>query len=139
MHESQKKVIIDKLTFIINGMPDQLSFHDLQESKSFKGKKGGIILVGDGYVEFNNLCDMFQAEKDWKDKFSREYIEEELVTPLLRSALFNSDTGYLLHELEAIVSKCDSYVEEQTAFLPIDGIYMQIDQLELGKIKRKVS
>jgi hypothetical protein len=77
---------------------------------------------------------MFQAEKDWKDKFSREYIEENVVTPLLNSALFNSDTGYLQHELEAIVSNCDNYAEEHTAFLPIDGIFMHIDQLVLGKI-----
>jgi hypothetical protein len=134
MREPQKKVIIDKLTFIINGMPDLSSFHELLGPKSFiPGKKGGLRLVGDGYVEFNNLCDMFQAEKDWKDKFSHEYIEEEVVTPLLNSALFNSDTGYLQHELEAIVSKCDNYAEEHTAFLPIEGISMHIDQLVLGK------
>lgn len=134
MLESKKKCIMNKLTLIINGMSDQLSYHDLPEPKLIKGIKGGIILVGDGYVEFNTLCDMFQAEKDWKDKFSREYIEEVVVTPLLSSALLNSDTGNLQHELEAIISKCDNYAEKHTAYLPIDGISMHIDQLVLGKI-----
>jgi hypothetical protein len=56
MHKSKKKAIIEKLTFIINRMPDLLSFHELPGSKLFiPGKKGGIRLVGDGYVEFNNL------------------------------------------------------------------------------------
>ena len=135
MDEQKKQAIIDKLTFIINSMPDDSAYLAAPPPKIDQVVEDGILfLAGESYVAFDKLCDMLQSEKGWREKFSREYLEEEVIFPLLNSALISSDRMQLYHDLDAIVSECDSYAEEHTAYIPIDGINMGVDQLTLGKI-----
>src|SRR6266581_7077628 len=123
MDEQKKQDIIDKLTSIINTMPDVSAFIAAPPPKRDQSVEDGFIfLVGDGYTTFDRLCDMLQGEKGWREKFSGEYLEEEVIFPLLNSALIGNNRMQLHHDLDAIVSKCDSYAEEHTAYIPIAGI-----------------
>src|SRR5438876_10343057 len=107
MHKQKKQAIIDKLTFIINTMPDVSAFIAAPPPKRQQVvEDGAIFLVGDGYATFDKLCNMLQGEKDWRGKFSCEYLEEEVIFPLLNSALIGSNGMQLHHDLDAVFSKC---------------------------------
>jgi hypothetical protein len=134
MDEQKQQAVIDKLTFI-NSMPDHSAYLAAPPPRIEQVVEDGILfLAGDSYVAFGGLCHMLQLEKGWREKFSREYLEEEVIFPLLNNALINSDRMQLHHDLDAIVSACDRYAEEHTAYIPIDGINMGVHQLTLGKI-----
>jgi len=116
MDEQKKQAVIDKLTFIINSMPDHSAYLAAPPPRIEQVVEDGILfLAGDSYVAFGGLCHMLQLEKGWREKFSREYLEEEVIFPLLNNALINSDRMQLHHDLDAIVSACDRYAEEHTA------------------------
>jgi hypothetical protein len=134
MDEQKKQAVSDKLTFIIYSMPDHSAYLAAPPPRIEQVIEDGILfLAGDSYVAFDELCHMLQLEKGWRERLSREYLEEEVIFPLLNNALINSDR-MLHHDLDAIVSACDRYTEEHTAYIPIDGINMGVDQLTLGKI-----
>jgi hypothetical protein len=132
MDEQKKQALIEKLRDITSTMPDASIWQKVPPPSRTQVVEGGVVfLAGQGLETFEQLYKQFEKERGWREKFSREHIEEEVIFPLLSCVLQHENVNQLL---DTLVSQCDNYLEAHTAYIPIEMVEMEIDELELGNI-----
>jgi len=96
----------------------------------------GVIfaLLDEKVDEYNALIKGLLKENDWSEKFSEKYIEKALnsiIARVIQSLEKQKDTMDLLKNL---INDLVNYNQEQIVLVPLSGIVMQLDSIQLGKV-----
>ncbi len=134
MHQNKKKALADKLNFVITHNTDPALFLEAPGHKKAFTTEGGVIcIVEDAYTEFNKINKMLESEPGWREKFSNDYLEKE-IQKILGRILKDSNTDKADVYLDDLITQCENYNVEYTVYLPVDGVNMLVDRVDLGKI-----
>lgn len=134
MHPDNKRAIIEKINDIITHPTDPPPPPTAPQRLLVVKGGQGFSIVGKQQDEFEDICHQLLREKGWSEKFSRSHIEQavnKMFHALFREG--NSDNTQVY--LEQLLIEHDTFTQENTVYLPIDGIIMLIDSLQLGKIR----
>lgn len=108
-----------------------------------QGKRRTKVISSEGVVfalldetvdEYNELTKKLLREKNWSEKFSEKYIEEALhsiIARVIQSHEKQKDTNDLL---ENLINNLVNYNREWIVLVPLSGIVMQLDSIQLGKV-----
>src|SRR5205085_2327231 len=83
--------------------------------------------------QYEDICGMLQSERAWRDKFSKNYLAK-IAHQVLRNVYMDGTVEKAHEYLDTVIAELDSYKQEHTVYLPIDGIVMAVDELKLGKL-----
>src|SRR5438105_4858354 len=134
MNQDKKQALVNKLSFIITHTTDPALFLEARgPKKAFSIEGGAICLVEDACTEFNKVNRMLESEPGWREKFSRDYLEKA-ITKLLGHILKDGNTDRIDVYLDNLITQCENYDVEYTVYLPVDGVHMSVDRVNLGKI-----
>ncbi len=136
VNEDKKQAIVDKLSYIITHSSTAAVSEAAQSRYYIFGLDNGsnIFLIGAAAKEYEAICGMLKSEKGWRDKFSDDYLEKtsrQIVCNVCKDG--NTDKAH--QYLDTIIAELNSYAEEHTVYLSIDGIVMKVDELMLGNLK----
>ena len=108
-----------------------------------QGKRRTKVISSEGVVfalldetvdEYNELTKKLLREKNWSEKFSEKYIEEALhsiIARIIQSHEKQKDTNDLL---ENLINNLVNYNREWIVLVPLLGLVMQLDSIQLGKV-----
>lgn len=119
-------------------------FLSLEENKQCPAYYSDSLLVSNFDAEREEVLTSLLSDSVYAEKFSEEYVEKllkEKIRTLMHELREPETLGIRPNVLanstvEAIFSDLDNYTTEQTLYLPVSGINMQLDEgkLELGNI-----
>src|SRR5215208_1591432 len=94
--------------------------------------------VGNKYeADLRELSDTLLEEGGWGQKLSGDYVEQGVLGILLELA-DQPTSGGSLPLLEQLADSFDSYNEQRTVYIPLDGIEMtDVDELHFGEVVLK--
>jgi len=90
-----------------------------------------FMLDTDKYVKLRK--DLLEKEH-WDEKFTEEYVDKALRNFLFRVREENSNRNALVYFSE-LVNEIEGYTQEQIVFVPLSGIKLSVETLEVGNIK----
>lgn len=138
MDQREKQALIKQLIEIASNSID------LSRVNLSHGPK--MILGGDGFTfclldnvadQYNQLVKQLQKRPDWKKKFSKKHIDRGLhgvLAQTVKDVREDRDTTKATEYIDQWVAELESYLQENTTYLPLAGIHMDVDELEIGKI-----
>ena len=108
-----------------------------------QGKRRTKVISSEGVVfalldeivdEYNELIKRLLREKNWSEKFSEKYIEKALqsiIARVIQSTEKQKDAKDLLKNL---INDLVNYNQEWIVLVPLSGLVMQLDSIQLGKV-----
>lgn len=96
------------------------------------------ISISEPYAEeFERVANRLAREEVWRDKWSVQYIEKELLSILMSIQREGSSSAKEL--FERLASRVDDYAEERTVYVPISGLILEKESLAVGNVVFKRS
>ncbi|NEQ97620.1 MAG: hypothetical protein F6K30_13020 [Cyanothece sp. SIO2G6] len=119
-------------------MNDQMIDKLCQEILALPRSQGNLLIIKSGDESFKKYENVIsKLEKEWGDKYSRNYIDKIVKTLVHRFPL--DEIEALKSELKAEDIKFNQYDTEQTVYIPVDGIDLRPPQsLEIGNVSFSV-
>src|SRR5579859_6489627 len=138
MHEKAIQDLVEQIIQIANQSTKDISVREKAKRQSkILGAKGFAFCIVDDAVDlYNNLCSKLLKRPDWSSRFSEQYISKK-IHRLLATILENEATGNtqkIFEYVEQLVTELENFSQEQLVLIPLTGIVMRIDSLELGRI-----
>jgi hypothetical protein len=134
MNPHKKRHIIQELIEITGKAEDfELA---REQPKRFKGANGRFALSDQALSHYREVEKLLLTEEDWGAKFSEQYICRAIDNLLSKvEKLANKEEGEPI--LDQLLQDLSTYSDELTVYLPISGLSMDIDSLEIGNIVLK--
>lgn len=134
MHPNTREHFVNLIDQIAEASMDDL---DPTENDLFKmrlGEEGGFVLHTDAARPYRGALRVLTSTGDWEEKFSEKYIRKEILNPLIAARVNQSPDDFddiLSEKLEHLAS----YSTEQAVYVPISGITLSVDKLDLGRVE----
>lgn len=77
-----------------------------------------------------------EIEKECRDKCSKGYIEDH-IKDIIIDYINDGNADAVLPSLDKFISSCESYDVEHTVLMPVSGVQVAGDHIQLGRVKLK--
>ena len=108
-----------------------------------QGKRRTEVISSEGVVfalldeivdEYNALTKRLLREKNWSEKFSEKYIKKVLHTIIARVIQSTEKQKDAKNLLKNLINDLVNYNQEWIVLVPLSGLVMQLDSIQLGKV-----
>lgn len=118
---------------LIEGV-EKSSFHGIHKTKGFLEDGKYFTLTDDHAIVFEKMMKSLLNEQKWIHKFSEKYIENRLKQTIAK-LLDNNTFDSIQNETKILLNELADFHDEYIVLVPIEGINLQIDKIDLGKIR----
>lgn len=108
-----------------------------------QGKRRTKVISSEGVVfalldeivdEYNTLAKGLLRKNNWSEKFSEKYIEKSLHSIIARVIQSNEKQKDANDLLKNLINDLVNYNQEWIVLVPLSGLVMQLDSIQLGKV-----
>jgi len=85
--------------------------------------------------KLRGLSERLLSRSRWREKFSEKYIKEQLMRRISEIQEAGADTAKAGELYEKLVTDHDNYFKKQIVFVPLFGITMASEEVQLGNIR----
>ena len=93
---------------------------------------GTVTLPGSTALAFTELAESFAAKPAWSGKFSSQFVRDQMVPIIL--AFYDGDETLAGERLATTIETMETYDIEQTVYLPVSGVLVDIPEIAIGQI-----
>ena len=94
----------------------------------------GFTFTAQGHMEFDKVVEQLLVKDRWADKYSEKHLRDKLYE-VLRSAATSGSTDPLPGSVAALVAEYEAFDKELIVCIPIVGVHMGMDELQLGDVR----
>jgi hypothetical protein len=133
MHPKQKEHLIHQLNEIARKVVDPVLSDKIYHSRIVSAEEMTFIMRGEAYQQYSELGRSLLGIADWENKFSEKYIYhaiDKVLAKILKDGTFAQTEDYL----DELLGEFATYAKELTVYVPVSGINMQVDKINIGNI-----
>src|ERR1044072_6730451 len=133
MHEEKRRRLAQHFVEMLNAARE--AARDESKQRGPDAIRNGFDMTFVNDKPFFGLTELILREPTYKDKFSREYIREQLLKAIYGLAQGGDITEEsATASVEALDTKLEGYSELAEVYVPLVGIKMTLPKMELGNV-----
>lgn len=141
MHQREKQSIVKQILNIASNVsePTPQSINQATRSARLMMSEGiSFALIDDIADQYARLCK--QVVGHWSRKYSEDYVTKSMNTLLarvlidIREGNIEKATNYTSEYIDGLEDEFENYSQEQQVYVPLAGILMRVDRLEIGDV-----
>jgi hypothetical protein len=132
MHPHAIKSLVDRLTKVAHNLRYFEHFIASEEKILEVGRKTDCYwLINEDDAVVYKVVKELLTERDWSDKFSEDYLGKKLGT-IFREVASTCNADVVARMFHELVTEYENFTQEWTVILPLDGIQMEMDELNIN-------
>jgi hypothetical protein len=129
---NQKSKLLEKIKIVAANVSGPVNDYRIPEL-CFAVNEILVCFAGDNLKAFNAIVTEMLRIDTFRERFSEQYIRD-LFARFIIDILSESDDSAITRRFDQVIASLEDYALENTAYIPITGIELEMERLSIGNI-----